>query len=44
VLTAPDYVDRETDLLSARLSRTAHRVELGRARARFLTLLGLEVR
>lgn len=44
VLTSAEYVDRETDLLSARLARAAHRVELAQARARFLTLVGLEVR
>jgi hypothetical protein len=36
-------VDRETDLLAARLARATHRVELAQARARFLTLIGLEV-
>ena len=44
VITAAECVDRETDLLSARLTRATHRVELAQARARFLTLLGLEVR
>lgn len=44
VVTSAEYVDRETDLLSARLARAAHRVELAQARARFLTLVGLEVR
>ena len=43
VVTSAEYVDRETDLLSARLARAAHRVELAQARARFLTLVGLEV-
>ena len=44
VITSAEFVDRETDLLAARLARATHRIELGRARARFLTLLGLEVR
>ena len=44
VVTSAEYVDRETDLLSARLARAAHRVELAQARARFLTLVGLEAR
>lgn len=44
VVTSAEYVDRETDLLSARLARAAHRVQLAQARARFLTLVGLEVR
>lgn len=44
VLTSAEFVDRETDLLTARLARATHRVELAQARARFLTLVGLEVR
>ena len=44
VITSAELVDRETDLLSARLARTAHRTALARARARYLTLIGLEVR
>ena len=44
VVTSAEYVDRETDALNARLARATHRVELERARARFLTLTGLEVR
>jgi outer membrane protein TolC len=43
VVTSAELVDRETDLLSARLARATHRVELARARARFLILVGLEV-
>ena len=43
VITSAEFVDRETDLLSARLARATHRVELARARARYLTLIGLEV-
>ena len=44
VITSAEFVDRETDVLAARLARATHRVELARARARFLTLIGLEVR
>jgi outer membrane protein TolC len=43
VVTSADYVDRETDLLDARLSRATHRVQLAQARANFLTSLGLGV-
>jgi outer membrane protein TolC len=43
-ITAADYVDRNTDLLAARLARIQHRVELSQARATFLTMLGVEVR
>jgi outer membrane protein TolC len=44
VITSADYINRETDLLDARLARVTHRVELAQARAHFLTSLGLEVR
>ena len=44
VVTVGEFVDRETDLNTARLLRAAHRVELAQARARFLTTVGLEVR
>ncbi len=44
VVTSAEYVDRETDALNARLARATHRVELERARATFLTLMGAEVR
>lgn len=44
VLTSADYIDRQTDLLAARLSRASHRVELAQARAHLLTTLGIEVR
>jgi len=44
VVTSAEYVDRETDALNARLARATHRVELERARAAFLTLMGAEVR
>ena len=43
VVTSATFVDRETDLLSARIARAIHRVELAEARARYLTLLGLEL-
>lgn len=44
VITSAELVDRETDLLSARLALAAHHTELAQARARFLTTLGLPVR
>ncbi|HZK78693.1 MAG TPA: TolC family protein [Gemmatimonadaceae bacterium] len=44
VIISADYVDRQTDVLAARLSRASHRVELAQARAHLLTTLGLEVR
>ncbi len=44
VVTAAEYVDRETDLTAARLTRAAHRVERARAGVAVLTTLGLEVR
>ena len=44
VVTSADYVDRQTDVLSARASRALHRVELAQARTRFLNTLGIEVR
>jgi outer membrane protein TolC len=44
VITSAEYVDRQTDVLSARLSRAIHRVELAQARAHLLTTLGMEVR
>ena len=43
-ITAAEYVDRQTDLLTARIGRGLHRVELAQARAAYLTTLGLEVR
>ncbi len=42
-ITAAEFVDRETDLLSANISRALHRVRLAEARARFLTTLGQEI-
>lgn len=44
VITAAEYIDRETDLLNARIARATHRVQLAQARADYLTTLGLEVR
>jgi len=44
VITASDYVDRETETLGAQFDRARHRVELAQARARVLTTLGLEVK
>ena len=44
VITSADYVDRQTDVLSARLNRAIHRVELSQARAHLLNTLGIEVR
>ena len=43
VVTSALFVDRETDLLAARIARATHRVELAEARARYLTLVGLEL-
>ena len=44
VITSAEYVDRQTDVVAARLDRTTHRLELAQARARFLTSIGVEVR
>ena len=44
VVTSAEYIDRDTDVLSARVARSLHRVELAQARAHFLTTLGIEVR
>jgi len=43
-ITVAEYVDRQTELLTARISRGLHRVELAQARATYLTTLGLQVR
>jgi outer membrane protein TolC len=43
VVTAADYTDRNSDVLDAQLARAAHRVEQAQARARFLTMRGLEI-
>ncbi|MDB4948563.1 MAG: outer rane efflux protein, partial [Gemmatimonadetes bacterium] len=42
-ITAAQYVDAVTDVYEARVTRRRHRVELARARARYLTTLGVEV-
>ncbi len=44
VVTAADYIDKQTDVLEVQLLRATHRVQLAQAQARLLTLLGLEVR
>lgn len=44
VVTSAEFVDRQTDLLAARLARASHRVELAQARANYLTTIGVEVR
>ena len=43
-VTAAEYVDRQTDVLSARIARALHRAELAQAHARLLTTLGLGLR
>lgn len=43
-VTSAEYVDRQSDVVSARLARAAHRVELAQTRAHYLTTLGIEVR
>ena len=44
VVTAAVYVDRSTELLTARLRRVQHRVALEQARVNLLNTLGVEVR
>ncbi len=44
VVTTADFIDKQTDVLEARLLRATHNVQLAQAQARLLTLLGLEVR
>ena len=41
--TAAEYVDRQTEWLTAQFDRARHRVELAASQARLLTTLGLEV-
>jgi outer membrane protein TolC len=43
VVTAADYVARRSDVLTARLARASHRVELAQVGAHYLTTLGLEI-
>ncbi|HYH83420.1 MAG TPA: TolC family protein [Longimicrobium sp.] len=42
-ITPAAYVDARTDVQEARITRHRHRVELARARARYLTTLGIEL-
>lgn len=42
-ITAATYLDRYTELASARLARAQHTVELAQARVNFLTILGVEL-
>lgn len=44
VVGSVELVDRERELLSARMALVTHMVQLAQARARFLTTLGLELR
>lgn len=44
VITSAEFVDRQTDVLAARLNRALHRVELAQAQVHLLTTLGVEVR
>jgi outer membrane protein TolC len=44
VVTASEYLDRNTELLQARYNRAGHGVELARAGARLLTTLGVEIK
>jgi len=43
VLTAADYVTRQSELVQSRYARASHDVELAQARARLLVTLGVEV-
>lgn len=43
VVTASEYVDKQTDVLDARVLRATHLIELAQAEARVLNLLGLEI-
>lgn len=43
VITSAEYLDRNSELLAARLARIQHRVELAHARATFLTTLGVDL-
>lgn len=43
VVTASEYVDRQNDVLAARLTRASHEVELAQARARYLATIGVEL-
>lgn len=43
VITSAEYVERDTELLAARLAQASHAVDLAHAQARFLTTAGLEM-
>jgi outer membrane protein TolC len=43
-VTAAEYLDRHTELLAGQFAQAGHGVELARAQAALLTMLGLEVR
>ena len=44
VITSAEYVDKQTDVLAARIAKANHRVELAATVARYLTTIGAEVR
>jgi outer membrane protein TolC len=44
VITSAEYVDKQTDVLAARIAKASHRVELAATVARYLTTIGAEVR
>ena len=44
VVTSAELVDRSADVLAARIARATHLLELARARAQYLNLMGLEVK
>ena len=44
VVTSAEYVDKQTDVLAARIAKANHRVELAATVARYLTTIGAEVR
>ena len=44
VVTSAEYVDKQTDVLSARIAKANHCVELAASVARYLTTIGAEVR
>jgi outer membrane protein TolC len=44
VVTSAEYVDKQTDVLAARIAKASHRVELAATVAQYLTTIGAEVR
>jgi outer membrane protein TolC len=44
VINSAELIDRQTDVLSARITRALHRAELAQSRVHFLTTLGIEIR